>query len=146
MLSRLIEAADDLRLPPAVLTFDPHPREFFAPTSAPPRLSTLRSKLDLFRAFGVAITFVARFDARLAALTADQFVRDVLERGLATRWLLVGEDFRFGKGRQGDLPFLRNATRHFSVEAMRTVDVDGECASSTAVRAALAAGELSRAA
>ena len=146
MLTRLIEAAEDLRLPPAVLTFDPHPREFFAPASAPPRLSTLHSKLELFRAFGVAITFVARFNARLASLTAEQFVSDVLERGLATRWLLVGEDFRFGKGRQGDLAFLRSATRQFSVEAMRTVDVDGERASSTAVRRALAAGDLSRAA
>jgi riboflavin kinase/FMN adenylyltransferase len=103
MLARLVEAAEDLRLPPAVLTFDPHPREFFAAASAPPRLSTLRSKLELFRAYGVATTFVARFDARLAALTAGEFVDIVLERGLRTRWLLVGEDFRFGKGRQGDL-------------------------------------------
>jgi riboflavin kinase/FMN adenylyltransferase len=146
MLSRLIEAADDLRLPPAVLTFDPHPREFFAAASAPPRLSTLRSKLELFRAYGVATTFVARFDARLAALTAGEFVENVLERGLRVRWLLVGEDFRFGKGRQGDLAFLRTATRHFSVEAMRTVAVDGERASSTAVRTALAAGDLAHAA
>jgi riboflavin kinase/FMN adenylyltransferase len=146
MLARLVEAAEDLRLPPAVLTFDPHPREFFAATSAPPRLSTLRSKLELFRAFGVAITFVARFNARLAALTAGEFVRDVLERGLATRWLLVGEDFRFGQGRKGDLAFLRATTRHFSVEAMRTVAVEGERASSTAVRAALAGGDLAHAA
>jgi riboflavin kinase/FMN adenylyltransferase len=146
MLTRLTEAAADLRLPPAVLTFDPHPREFFAPASAPARLSMLRSKLDLFRAYGVATTFVARFDARLASLTAAQFVTDVLERGLATRWLLVGEDFRFGRGRTGDLAFLRSATRHFSVEAMRTVAVVGERASSTAVREALARGELAHAA
>lgn len=146
MLARLNEAAADLRLPSAVLTFDPHPREFFAPASAPPRLSTLRSKLELFRAYDVATTFVARFDARLASLTAAQFVSDVLEHKLATRWLLVGEDFRFGRGRMGDLAFLRAATRHFSVEAMRTVDVDGERASSTAVRDALARGDLRHAA
>jgi riboflavin kinase/FMN adenylyltransferase len=142
MLARLIEAAEDLELPPAVLTFDPHPREFFAPSSAPARLSTLRSKLDLFRAYGVAIAFVARFDARLASLSADQFVTDVLDRGLQTRWLLVGEDFRFGRGRQGDLAFLRAVDRPFSVEAMRTIAVEGERASSTAVREALAAGNL----
>ncbi|HEY3461102.1 MAG TPA: bifunctional riboflavin kinase/FAD synthetase [Casimicrobiaceae bacterium] len=142
MLARLIEAAEDLELPPAVLTFDPHPREFFAPSSAPARLSTLRSKLDLFRAYGVAIVFVARFDARLASLSADQFVTDVLDRGLQTRWLLVGEDFRFGRGRQGDLAFLRAVDRPFSVEAMRTIAVEGERASSTAVREALAAGNL----
>jgi riboflavin kinase / FMN adenylyltransferase len=142
MLARLVEAAEDLRLPPAVLTFDPHPREYFSPSNAPPRLSTLRAKLALFRAYGVAITFVARFDARLASRSADEFVTDILERQLATRWLLVGEDFRFGRGRMGDLALLRRTARLFSVEAMRTVDVEGERASSTAVRDALAAGNL----
>ena len=146
MLARLIEAAEDLRLPPAVLTFDPHPREFFSPSSAPPRLSTLRSKLALFRAYGVATTFVARFDARLASRTADEFVTQILERQLHVRWLLVGEDFRFGRGRMGDLAFLRSAAREFSVEAMGTVAVDGQRASSTAVRNALAPGDLALAA
>jgi riboflavin kinase / FMN adenylyltransferase len=142
MLARLIEAAEDLRLPPAVLTFDPHPREFFSPLNAPPRLSTLRSKLALFRAYGVATTFVARFDARLASRTADEFVSGILENQLHTRWLLVGEDFRFGRGRTGDLAFLRIAAREFSVEAMGTIAVDGQRVSSTAVRTALAAGNL----
>ena len=146
MLARLIEAAEDLRLPPAVLTFDPHPREFFSPSNAPPRLSTLRSKLALFRAYGVATTFVARFDRRLASRTAAEFVDDILERRLATRWLLVGDDFRFGRGRTGDLAFLRSAARQFSVEAMGTVTIDGERASSTAVRDALSAGNLALAA
>lgn len=146
MLTRLVEAAADLDVAPAVLTFDPHPREFFAAADAPPRLSVLRSKLELFRAFGVAQVWVARFDARLAALPAEAFVRDVLERSLAARWLLVGEDFRFGQGRRGNLDLLREKPRGFTVEAMRTVSVDGERASSTAVRNALAAGELERAA
>lgn len=146
MLARLIEAAEDLRLPPAVLTFDPHPREFFSPASAPARLSTLRAKLDLFRACGVATTFVARFDARLASLGAGEFVNDVLERRLETRWLLVGEDFRFGRDRMGDIAFLRSAARRFSVEAMGTVSVNGERASSTAAREALSAGDLGLAA
>ena len=66
MLSRLLEAAEDLRLAPAVLTFDPHPREFFARAAAPPRLHTLRQKLEVFRAYGIAKVFVARFDARFA--------------------------------------------------------------------------------
>ncbi len=146
MLVRLIEAAEDLRLPPAVLTFDPHPREFFGHDNAPPRLSTLRSKFELFRAFGVARTIVARFDAALAVLTPEAFVDDVLVRRLAARWVLVGEDFRFGKGRAGDLVGLRHHARSFSVEAMRTVEIEGERASSTAVRAALAAGALDHAA
>ena len=145
MLVRLCEAAEDLRLPSAVMTFEPHPREFFAPHAAPPRLSTTRTKIELFAAFGVTRVYVARFDARLAGLTADAFVDEVLVAGLGVRWVLVGDDFRFGKGRAGDLSTLRAHARTFSVEAMPTVDVDGERASSTAVRDALAAGYMARA-
>jgi riboflavin kinase/FMN adenylyltransferase len=82
----------------------------------------------------------------LASLAPEAFIDTVLVRRLGVRWLLVGEDFRFGKGRAGDLSTLRDSARTFSVEAMRTVRVDGERASSTAVRAALADGELDRAA
>jgi riboflavin kinase/FMN adenylyltransferase len=145
MLGRLSEAAEDLALPSAVLTFDPHPREFFAPGAAPPRLSTLRSKLEQFAAYGIAEVYVARFNAALAALPAERFIDDVLLRRLGTRWVLVGNDFRFGRGRNGDLALLRRAATTFSVEAMPTVIVDGERASSTAIRAALAAGELDHA-
>ena len=146
MLARLIEAADDLRLPPAVLTFDPHPREFFQRDGAPPRLTKLRQKLELFRTLGVAITFVARFDARLAKLSPAAFIDDVLVARLGVRWVLVGDDFRFGAGRAGDLATLRAHARTFSVEGMRTVVVSDERASSTAVRNALGAGDLTRAA
>lgn len=146
MLLRLCEAADDLRLIPAVLTFDPHPREFFAKDGAPPRLTRLAQKLEVFRAFGVARTYVARFDARLAHLSADTFIEEVLMRRLDAQWVLVGSDFRFGKGRAGDLAVLRAHARTFSVEAMHTVLVDGERASSSAVRAALGAGAMERAA
>jgi riboflavin kinase/FMN adenylyltransferase len=145
MLARLCEAAEDLRLPSAVMTFDPHPREFFAPDAAPPRLSTTRTKLDLFRAFGVSRCYVARFDARLAGLSADAFVDDVLVRRVGVRWVLVGDDFRFGRGRSGDLGTLRAHARTFSVETMTTVAVEGERASSTAVREALAKGDMPRA-
>ncbi len=145
MLTRLCEAAEDLRLPSAVMTFDPHPREFFAPDSAPPRLSTTRSKLELFRTFGVARVYVARFDAQLAGLSADAFVDDVLVSRLHVRWVLVGDDFRFGRGRAGSLATLRAHAQTFSVEAMVSVDVGRERASSTAVREALAAGDMARA-
>ena len=126
MLTRLLEGAEDLRLVPAVLTFEPHPREFFAPDSAPPRLSTLRGKLEMFRAFGVATTIVARFGARLASLSPESFIHEVLEKGLNARWILVGDDFRFGKGRGGDLALLRSKARQFSVEGMRTVAIARE--------------------
>ncbi len=111
MLARLIEAAEDLALPPAVLTFDPPPREFFARDKAPPRLSSLRAKIEQFRAHGVAHAFVARFDARLASLSPETFIDEVLVRKLRVRWVLVGEDFRFGKGRAGDIATLRRAAR-----------------------------------
>ena len=145
MLMRLTEAAEDLRLPPAVLTFDPHPREFFARDAAPPRLTRLRQKLEAFRTFGVARTYVAKFDASLAGLTPQAFIDDVLVARLAVRWVLVGDDFRFGKARAGDLAVLRAHAKTFSVEGMRTITVASERASSTAVREALAAGELDRA-
>jgi riboflavin kinase / FMN adenylyltransferase len=146
MLMRLAEAAEDLRLPPAVLTFDPHPREFFARDGAPPRLTGLRQKLDAFRAFEIAHVFVARFDQAFAALSPAAFIDDVLVRRLAARWVLVGDDFRFGKGRAGDIGLLRAHATTFSVEHMSTIAVDEERASSTAVRAALAQGDLTRAA
>jgi riboflavin kinase/FMN adenylyltransferase len=146
MLRRLAEAAEDLGLPPAVLTFHPHPREFFARETAPPRLSSLRSKLEQFAACGVARVHIARFDARLASLTANEFIEAVLVERLGTRWVLVGNDFRFGRGRAGDLALLRGCARTFSVEAMPTVSVEGERVSSSAIRAALANGELEHAA
>ena len=145
MLSRLVEAADDLALPSAVMTFDPHPREFFARESAPPRLSSLRAKLERFAAYGVKRAYVARFDAGFAGLAPIEFIEKVLMQRLGVRWVLVGQDFRFGKARAGDLATLHAAARTFSVEAMLTVAVSGERASSSAVREALAAGNLERA-
>jgi riboflavin kinase/FMN adenylyltransferase len=146
MLSRLSEAADDLALASAVLTFEPHPREFFAPESAPPRLSTLRDKLECFASHGVARVHVARFDARLARLSAEEFIDQVLVRKLRVSWILVGDDFRFGRDRAGDLALLRENAADYSVEAMMTVTIDGERASSSAVRSALAVGNLGHAA
>jgi riboflavin kinase/FMN adenylyltransferase len=145
MLARLVEAGADLNLPAAVLIFEPQPREFFAREAAPARLSTLRDKLEVFAALGVERVYVARFNAALAGLAAQRFIDEVLVRSLGTRWVLVGADFRFGSGRGGDLALLRAAAHTFSVEAMPTISVDGERASSSAVREALAHGELARA-
>ena len=145
MLDRLIEAAEDLRLEPSVLTFDPHPREFFARDRAPPRISTRRAKLELLRDAGVARTVIARFDRALSQMSPQAFVEQVLVARLGVRWLLVGNDFRFGKDRTGDLAVLRRCARTFSVEGMTTVEVGGERASSTAVRSALARGDLAHA-
>ncbi len=146
MLSRLVEAAEDLGLLPAVLSFDPHPLEFFVGAAAPPRLSTLRAKIEHFRAHGVARSYIVRFNACFADLTPEAFIERVLVQQLAVRWILVGEDFRFGKGRTGGLATLRQAARSFSVEVMHTVEVGGKRVSSSAVRAALAEGEFDHAA
>jgi riboflavin kinase/FMN adenylyltransferase len=138
----------------AVLTFEPHPREFFSPQEAPVRLSTLREKLETFAEEGVALSCVSRFDARFAALSAREFIERILVGALRVGYLIVGDDFRFGAGREGNFAALLAAgERHaFRVERMESVMVDGvegaggERVSSSAVRAALAAGEMERAA
>jgi riboflavin kinase / FMN adenylyltransferase len=148
MLKRLVEKTRELGLPSGVLTFEPHPREFFSPATAPARLSRLREKLELIAETGVQRTHVLRFGAQLAALAADRFVDEVLVRGLGVRWLLVGRDFRFGAKRAGDYAVLQTAAagRGFEVEAMGDVVEDGQRISSSSVRALLAAGEMAGAA
>jgi riboflavin kinase / FMN adenylyltransferase len=148
MLARLRERARELGLPPCAMTFEPHPREFFAPDQAPTRLTSLREKLELLAAEGIEAAYVCRFDYRLAQVTGEEFISRILARGLGMRHLLVGDDFRFGARRAGDFALLlRQAPRFgYSVEAMTTVELDGERVSSTAVRQALASGELERAA
>jgi riboflavin kinase/FMN adenylyltransferase len=144
MLERMVSRARALQLPSCVLTFEPHPREFFTPATAPARLSRLRDKLELMAAAGVGRVHVARFDARLAALAAERFVEDFVARGLRAAWLLVGRDFRFGAKRGGDFALLAQlAARHgIELESMPEIAVQGERVSSSAVRSALAAGEL----
>ena len=148
LLERLCDVARESRLPPTILTFEPHPREFFSPASAPARLSTLREKLELLADTGVEQAMVCRFNKTFAALSADQFIEQVLIGGLRARHLIIGDDFRFGKGRAGDFALLQVAGRQFgfSVEAMGSITVDDERVSSSGVRAALAAGDMEHAA
>ena len=144
LIDRVMARAAELDLTSCVLTFEPHPREFFAPGAAPARLSRLRDKLELMAAAGVQHVHVARFNARFAALPAQRFVEDVLVRGLGTRWLLVGRDFRFGEHRAGGYAMLEAAApRHgFELDSMPDVMLDSARVSSSAVRAALEAGDL----
>ena len=147
LLARLGAAARARALLPAALTFEPHPREYFAPESAPARLSTLREKLELIAADGVDYVCVAPFNARLAALSAEDFIERVLLDALRVRHLIIGDDFRFGADRRGDFALLKAAGEQhgFTVEAMDSVVCAGERVSSSAVRDALARGELERA-
>jgi riboflavin kinase/FMN adenylyltransferase len=147
LIERVGAKARELGAESCVLTFEPHPREFFAGTAAPARLTRLRDKLELMAAAGVQRVHVARFDAAFAALPAERFIEEVLVRGLGVRWLLVGRDFRFGARRSGDYAALEKAAaRHaFALETMPDVLLEGERVSSSAVRAALQAGDFSRA-
>lgn len=147
LLERLAAHASKIALPTSVLTFEPHPREFFAPEQAPARLTSLREKLNLLETCGIDRVFVCRFDARLAELSAESFIERILVRGLSTRHLMIGDDFRFGKGRLGDFGLLQRvgASQRFGVEAMPTLDWQGERVSSSAVRDALEAGDIEHA-
>jgi len=140
LIERMTAKARELSLPSCVLTFEPHPREFFAPERAPARLARLRDKLELLAAAGVDRTHIARFDARFAALEAERFIAEILKKGLGVQWLLVGRDFRFGARRAGDFSTLRD--RGFEVEAMPDVQEGSERVSSSAIRAALAGGDF----
>ncbi len=148
LLRRLAGIAAQSGLAPTVLSFEPHPREFFAPASAPARLTTLREKLELLAESGATQAVICPFNAAFAALSAEEFIEQVLVRGCQIRHLIIGDDFRFGCGRTGDFALLKTAGQRygFTVEAMGSVTVDGERVSSSAVRQALAAGDMERAA
>ncbi|MGB5082697.1 MAG: riboflavin biosynthesis protein RibF, partial [Burkholderiales bacterium] len=147
MLARLVGEARRRALVSCVLTFEPHPREFFAPQSAPTRLTSLREKLELLAAHEVERVHVQRFGASFARLDAPLFVEQVLAKRLQARWLLIGEDFRFGAKRTGDIALLKSLGPRFGceVEVMPVVTASGLRVSSSAVRAALAAGDLASA-
>lgn len=131
----------------AVVSFEPLPRAFFTPDAAPVRLTGPAQKLRLLRSQGVELTWLLRFNAALASLSARDFVKNILVRGLGARAVVIGEDFRFGRGREGDLAMLRalGEEHGFSVCPVPAVTAAGERISSTAIRAALAAGDLTRA-
>lgn len=148
LLERLTAAGRQHGLPPAVMTFEPHPRELFTPEQAPARLTSLREKLALLESCGIEEVYLLHFSRKLAGLTAEEFIERVLVRGLGVRHLIIGDDFRFGKGRAGDFAMLQSAGQQhgFGVEAMHTIEINGERVSSSAVREALGAGDLEHAA
>lgn len=169
LIERVRSAADRLGAPACVMTFEPHPREYFfgrtraegqGDGTAPPptRISNLRDKLDALAACGVDRVIVERFNARFAAQSAEHFIEDVVVAGCHARWLMVGDDFRFGAQRRGGLAMLQDAGERFGfeVETLPSVtlaraddeagdDTGAERVSSSAIRAALAAGDLARA-
>ena len=144
ILARLRERSAELGVPSCVLIFEPQPREFFNPDTAPARLARLRDKLQLLADAGVDRVLCLAFNQRLSKLSAAEFVDRILVDGLGVQHLEVGDDFRFGCDRLGDFDFLMQAgqVHGFTVEAAQTVELDGIRVSSTQVRNALAAADF----
>ncbi len=135
-------------LPVMVLTFEPTPREYFSPASAPLRVSTLRGKLAALAMCGVDRLLLQRFGRPFCDLSARAFVEELLVRQLGVQAVVVGDDFRFGAQRAGDFSLLQDLARQhgFLAEHLPMLAVDGERCSSSALRAALGEADLARAA
>ena len=151
LLGRVRAAASSLGIEAAVMTFEPHPREFFARRSgdlsrAPTRIANLRDKLQSLEKNGIDRVIVEHFNAHFAAISPEDFTERVLVEGLHVKWLMVGADFCYGARRAGNLETLMEAGRKhgFHVETLPTVMLGEERISSSAVRAALAAGDFIR--
>lgn len=138
----------EMGLPVTVVTFEPHPQDFFRSGFGPPRIMGFREKLEALGALGVERVLCLRFDRKLAALSARDFIRRMLVDGIGVRYLAVGDDFRFGRGREGDFQLLRecSAAGGFTVAAASTLSVGAERISSSLLRKLLAAGKLDEAA
>jgi len=132
-----------------VLTFEPHPRSVLRPTDEPFRLGDWRSKARALEALGVDFMAICNFSAEVAGLSAEDFVQSILTEALGVRHVAVGEDFRFGKGRAGDTPFLVEAghAHGFGVTSVPAMaGPDGVVFSSSAIRKALRTGDVGHAA
>lgn len=147
ILARVHEKAQEQQWASSVMLFEPQPLEWFKPEQAPARIMSLRDKLTALRGYGVERVFCARFDKSFQSLSAGEFVKRVLVDGLNVRHLVVGDDFRFGSGREGDFAYLQQAGREygFTVEDTPSCLYEGERVSSTRIRAALTQGHLEEA-
>ncbi len=143
LLTKTVEVANEQRLMPAVMTFEPHPREFFTPLNAPARLSSLREKLEYFKEAGIQDVYVLRFNQAFSTITASDFMHKVLKASLNANTILVGGDFCFGAKRKGTVQDL--IAHGFQLIDFPAMKVGNARVSSTLVRDALASGELGQA-
>jgi len=144
LLAKLVAVSEQKKLTPAVMTFEPHPREFFSPQNAPARLTTLREKLEYFEKAKIDKIFICTFNQKFAQISAQFFMQDILREKLNVNTILVGDDFRFGAKRAGsvkDFP-----ANNFELITLPQVNLGVERVSSTLVRNALADGDLAHAA
>src|SRR5215831_4429097 len=152
MLSQLRARATEFNLPACVMSFEPSPREFLATIGAAPvapgRLSRFREKFDNLAAYGVDRFVCAKFDARMQSVTAESFIENILTAGLGVRWVIAGSDFRFARKREGTIATLKSegSKLGFGVDEVPPFLVDGKRVSSSLVRDALNAGDMSGAA
>lgn len=148
ILANLHAHGDRLGLPAVVMTFDPHPEEYFRGADSSPRLTNLSTRYFALDECGVDIMLSLRFDDRLASTEASTFIREILGRALAVRYLLVGDDFRFGRDRLGDFSLLSSLADEvgYGLERTDTLSRHGERISSTRIRKLLEAGRLDSAA
>lgn len=150
ILRRTIEEAKKAGRKAAVMSFEPHPREFFARDHQPLRIYPLRRKLQLLKETGgIDTVFLARFNRKLASTNAQGFVEDILHRQLSVHHIVTGYNFAFGKNRQGDTAFLESITPGLGIDFTRVAPVEtaqGAPVSSSAIRAFLAQGETQKAA
>ncbi len=144
VLGQLAEQAERMGLPAVVITFEPQPHEYFAGEQAKPRLTRFREKYQALRRFSVDRVLCLRFNQALANLDAEDFIQKVLMQGLDVKYLVVGDDFRFGKNRSGTFKLLHEAGQKngFPVVNMHTFNIDGQRVSSTRIREALEQGDL----
>ena len=144
VLEKLSDEGRACSLPVTLITFEPQPREYFSPGSTPPRLTRFREKLEALQSCPVDRVVCLRFSDALAALTADQFIQQLLIDGLGVKYLVVGDDFRFGKNRKGDKALLQQSAglHGFQLGTLEDFEMGGQRVSSTRVREALESGDL----
>jgi riboflavin kinase/FMN adenylyltransferase len=147
ILDAVLAEGAQRKLPTLVILSEPQPEEFFAGTAAPPRLNHFQDKVDYLEDYGIDAVYRLRFDQALSRQSADTFVREFLAAGLGLRSLVVGDDFRFGMNRGGDITLLRSLGKQLGYEVSTVAPcIDaGERISSTLVRQCLAAGDCARA-
>ena len=148
VINQLKQVAASASLPTVVIIFEPQPIEYFAPGKAPKRLSRFREKIAYLKAQQIDYLLCLHFDQKLAGQSAEDFVQKILVESLNTRHLVIGDDFHFGKNRQGNFQFLKDNSERFGfmVDETETLMIDGERVSSTRIRESINRGDFEKAA
>jgi len=147
VIRHLLEKSQELAVPSVVIVFEPLPREYFSPLKAPARIMSFREKFYAMRQLGVDRLLRVQFDESLRAMSAQEFLDEVFVNGLGIRYVVLGDDFRFGNDREGDLEFIRQQGPRYGYEARPTptFSIEGERVSSTRIREALETADFAEA-